>query len=81
MCNLNIRHSSWEKGCASFSTRSRVVQQNIIDILFMALTQRRGEYLKRYYELFNYPPQEEAREEKKTRVSKPISKQNVNKPD
>ncbi len=70
MCNLNIRHSSLGKGMRSFSTRSRVVQQNIIDILFMALTQRRGEYLKRYYELFNYPPQDDTREEKKTRVPK-----------
>lgn len=72
VCNLTIRHSSLGKGMRSFSTRSRVVQQNIIDILFMALTQRRGEYLKRYYEIFNYPPQEESKEEKKIRLAKKI---------
>lgn len=70
-CNINIRHSSLGKGMRSFSTRSRVVQQNIIDILFMALTQRRGEYLKKYYELFNYQPQpDESKEEKKIRTGK-----------
>lgn len=56
VCNVNIQHSSLGKGLRSFSTRSRVVQQNIIDILFMALAQRRGSYLRKYYELFNYKP-------------------------
>jgi DNA-binding MurR/RpiR family transcriptional regulator len=59
VCGINIQHSSIGKGLRSMSTRSRVVQQNIIDILFVALAQRRGDYLKRYYDLFNYPQQEE----------------------
>lgn len=53
-CSINIQHSSLGKGFRSFSTRSRVVQSNIIDILFVALAQRRSEYLKKYYELFDY---------------------------
>lgn len=53
-CNINIQHSSLGKGFRSFSTRSRVVQENIIDILFVALAQRRGDHLKKYYQLFDY---------------------------
>lgn len=53
-CMINIQHSSLGKGFRSFSTRSRVVQANIVDILFVSLAQRRGEYLKKYYELFDY---------------------------
>jgi DNA-binding MurR/RpiR family transcriptional regulator len=53
-CSINIQHSSLGKGFRSFSTRSRVVQANIIDVLFVALAQRRGDYLKKYYQLFDY---------------------------
>lgn len=64
-CSINIQHSSLGKGFRSFSTRSRVVQSNIIDILFVALAQRRGEYLKKYYELFDYaPPKPEPKKKK-----------------
>ena len=52
VANINIRHSSIGKGLRSYSTRSRVVQQNIIDILYVALAQRRGSQLKKYYDLF-----------------------------
>lgn len=67
ICTCNIQHSSLGKGFCSFSTRSRVVQSNIIDILFVALAQRRGEYLKQYYELFNYtnPNRENTKKTKK----------------
>ncbi|MFA5421751.1 MAG: MurR/RpiR family transcriptional regulator [Bacilli bacterium] len=65
-CGINIQHSSLGKGFRSFSTRSRVVQSNIIDILFVALSQRRSEHLKKYYELFNYPvPKPEGKKKKK----------------
>lgn len=64
-CSINIQHSSLGKGFRSFSTRSRVVQSNIIDILFVGLAQRRGEYLKKYYELFDYaPPKKESKKKK-----------------
>ncbi|HOC80711.1 MAG TPA: SIS domain-containing protein [Bacilli bacterium] len=53
-CNINIQHSSLGRGFRSFSTRSRVVQENIIDIIFVALAQRRGDQLKKYYQLFDY---------------------------
>ncbi|MFA5481041.1 MAG: MurR/RpiR family transcriptional regulator [Bacilli bacterium] len=56
-CAINIHHSSLGKGLRSYSTRSRVVQHNIIDILFVALAQRRSEHLKKYFDLFNYTPQ------------------------
>jgi len=59
VCTINIQHSSIGKGLRTMSTRSRIVQQNIIDILYVALAQRRGEYLKRYYEIFDYNPKTE----------------------
>lgn len=56
VCQINLKHSSLGQGFRSFSTRSRIVQQNVIDILFVALANRRGEHLQKYYDLFNYTP-------------------------
>jgi len=63
VCSVNIRHSSIGKGLRTYSTRSRVVQQNIVDILFVALAQRRGDNLKKYYELFKDGPGKDVTED------------------
>lgn len=52
LADLNIQHSSVGKGLKTYSTRSRVVQHNIIDILYVALCVRRKEQFQRYYSLF-----------------------------
>lgn len=54
--DINIQHSSIGKGLRTYSTRSRIVQHNIIDILFVALCQRRKKNLRTYYELFKDNP-------------------------
>ncbi|MFA7222919.1 MAG: MurR/RpiR family transcriptional regulator [Bacilli bacterium] len=56
LVDVNLQHSSIGKGIRTYSTRSRVVQHNIIDILFVALCQRRKKNLKKYYELFKDNP-------------------------
>lgn len=53
IADINIHHSSIGKGLKTYSTRSRTVQHNIIDILFVALSQIRKDKLKTYYKLFN----------------------------
>jgi DNA-binding MurR/RpiR family transcriptional regulator len=50
--DISIQHSSIGRGLRTYSTRSRIVQHNIIDILFVALCQKRNSNLKKYYELF-----------------------------
>lgn len=50
--DVSIQHSSIGRGYRTYSTRSRVVQHNIIDILFVALCQKRSVNLKKYYDLF-----------------------------
>jgi DNA-binding MurR/RpiR family transcriptional regulator len=50
--DVSIQHSSIGRGYRTYSTRSRVVQHNIIDILFVALCQKRAVNLKKYYDLF-----------------------------
>ena len=51
LSNVKLQHSSVGKGLKTYSTRSRTVQHNLIDILFVALCQRRGSKLKEYYNL------------------------------
>ena len=52
ICDICIEHSSVDKGLRTYSTRSRVVQENIIDILYIALCTKRKGILERYYSLF-----------------------------
>ena len=52
MCDICIEHSSVDKGLRTYSTRSRVVQENIIDILYIGLCTKRKGFLERYYSLF-----------------------------
>lgn len=54
LCDIRIQHSSIGKSLRTISTRSRVVQQNIIDILYISLAKYRTEFLKIYHELFNH---------------------------
>lgn len=51
--SINLHHASIGKGLKTYSTRSRIVQQNIIDILFVGLSQIRKDKLKLYYKLFS----------------------------
>ena len=53
IADINIQHSSLGKGLKTYSTRSRTVQHNIIDILFVGLSQIRNNKLKEYYKLFS----------------------------
>ena len=53
IADINIQHSSLGKGLKTYSTRSRTVQHNIIDILFVGLSQIRNDKLKEYYKLFS----------------------------
>ncbi|MBO8427039.1 MAG: SIS domain-containing protein [Firmicutes bacterium] len=53
IADININHSSIGKGLKTYSTRSRTVQHNITDILFVASSQIRKDKLKAYYKLFN----------------------------
>ena len=50
--DICIEHSSVDKGLRTYSTRSRVVQENIIDILYIGLCTKRKGFLERYYSLF-----------------------------
>ena len=52
ICDICIEHSSVDKGLRTYSTRSRVVQENIIDILYIGLCTKRKGFLERYYALF-----------------------------
>ncbi|HBS10446.1 MAG TPA: hypothetical protein DEA28_01770 [Firmicutes bacterium] len=52
LADINLYHSSIGKDLKTYSTRSRVVQNNIIDILFTALSQIRKDQLDKYYKLF-----------------------------
>jgi len=54
--DVSIRHSSIGKGLRTYSTRSRVVQTNIIDIIYVAICQKRRDKLNTYYELFKDNP-------------------------
>ncbi len=53
LANITIHHASIGKSLRTYSTRSRTVQHNIIDILFVALSQKRNDKLKTYYKLFD----------------------------
>lgn len=53
LADITIHHASIGKGLRTYSTRSRTVQHNIIDILFVALSQKRNDKLKTYYKLFD----------------------------
>jgi DNA-binding MurR/RpiR family transcriptional regulator len=55
ICAINIQHSSIGRSLRTISTRSRVVQQNIIDILHISLAKFRTEFMELYHELFNHP--------------------------
>ena len=46
------QHSSVDRGIKTFSTRSRVVQENIVDMIFIGLVTKRKEQLNKYYSLF-----------------------------
>ena len=52
ICDICIEHSSVDKGLRTYSTRSRVVQENIIDILYIGLCTKRKGFLERCYSLF-----------------------------
>ncbi|MDY5929375.1 MAG: MurR/RpiR family transcriptional regulator [Candidatus Onthovivens sp.] len=52
ICDICIEHSSVDKGLRTYSTRSRVVQENIIDVLYIGLCTKRKGFLERYYSLF-----------------------------
>ena len=52
ICDICIEHSSVDKGLRTYSTRRRVVQENIIDILYIGLCTKRKGFLERYYSLF-----------------------------
>lgn len=51
LSDIKLQHSSIGKGLKTYSTRSRTPQHNLIDIIFVALCQRRGQKLKEYYKL------------------------------
>ena len=48
ICDICIEHSSVDKGLRTYSTRSRVVQENIIDILYIGLCTKRKGFLEKY---------------------------------
>ncbi len=52
IADICIEHSSVDKGLRTYSTRSRVVQENIIDILYIGLCSKRKAFLEKYYSLF-----------------------------
>lgn len=53
LVDLNIHHASVAEGIRTNSTKSRIAQLNVIDILFTRLAERRVNQLKRFYELTN----------------------------
>lgn len=56
LADITIKHASVGKGSRTYSMRSRVVQLNIIDILFILLCRVRKAQLKKYYDIFNKEP-------------------------
>lgn len=52
LVDYSIQHSSVDRGIKTFSTRSRVVQENIVDMIFIGLVTKRKEQLNKYYSLF-----------------------------
>ena len=52
LVDYSIQHSSVDRGITTFSTRSRVVQENIVDMIFIGLVTKRKEQLNKYYSLF-----------------------------
>ena len=52
LVDYSIQHSSVDRGIKTFSARSRVVQENIVDMIFIGLVTKRKEQLNKYYSLF-----------------------------
>ena len=52
LVDYSIQHSSVDRGIKTFSTRSRVVQENIVDMIFIGLVTKRKEQLNKYSSLF-----------------------------
>jgi DNA-binding MurR/RpiR family transcriptional regulator len=50
---LNIHHAAVAEGVRTNSTKSRIAQLNIVDILFTRLAEKRVNKLERFYELTN----------------------------
>lgn len=48
---LNVHHASVYEGAKTNSTRSRIVQLNVIDILFIYLSKRRSKQLEEFYRI------------------------------
>jgi DNA-binding MurR/RpiR family transcriptional regulator len=53
LVDLTIRHAAVSEGIRTNSTKSRIAQLNIIDILFTRLAERRVDKLERFYKLTN----------------------------
>jgi len=53
LVDLNIHHASVAEGVRTNSTKSRIAQLNLIDILFTCLAEKRVNQLKRFYDLTN----------------------------
>lgn len=51
--DLNIHHASVAEGIRTNSTKSRIAQLNIVDILFTAVAEKRLDRLQRFYSLTN----------------------------
>ena len=52
LVDYSIQHSSVDRGIKTFSARSCVVQENIVDMIFIGLVTKRKEQLNKYYSLF-----------------------------
>ena len=52
LVDYSIQHSSVDRGIKTFSTRSRVVQENIVDMIFIGLVTKRKEQLNKYNSVF-----------------------------
>ena len=52
LVDYSIQHSSVDRGIKTFSTRSRVVQENIVDMIFIGLVTKRKEQLKHPYKIY-----------------------------
>jgi DNA-binding MurR/RpiR family transcriptional regulator len=53
LADLNIHHASVAEGVRTNSTKSRIAQLNVIDIIFARLAEQRLDSLKRFYNLTN----------------------------
>jgi DNA-binding MurR/RpiR family transcriptional regulator len=53
LVDLNIHHAAVAEGVRTNSTKSRIAQLNIVDILFTRLAEKRVNKLERFYELTN----------------------------